>query len=432
LSYLDFDMAGTAAGGGARGVFDGNSIIAATNGQVWTASVFMKLISGTFPGSFQLELRQYNAGVALSIVTSPAYVPNSVDGLGKKRFVFTGTTNEATITHIAPTWRIAMPTGAVNCRIRVAQPDYVMGSRLYSPVETSGAAAARSADVITLPLFGGPELNDPNTSGWVVGMLGTGTPGSPPIVNPDGSLEVSGDGAGNGGQLIKEFPTEIGKRYSLKLTTIGGTSQYKLGTTSNGSEIFSTTNLAGGSVGVRTFVATSTSAFFTYQRSAGGSSTMAAPSLREVDADIQAPVTAVVIWNDPYGYGAINCDFFALTDGTTNSRLEAGWNGDASGVAQRQSVNGAVVGGASAGSSFGRRCAAMAWAANDQAISVDGGAVQTGAAASMPLGLTTLGIASLHGGFAQSNNYIERIILFPGRLSNAELVAKSQLAAWGG
>lgn len=114
-----------------------------------------------------------------------------------------------------------------------------------------------------------------------------------------------------------------------------------------------------------------------------------------------------------------------LDDGTANERLRLfrdSANNPTFAVVDGGTGQASIDAGAWANAT--EQKSAAAWAANDFAISVDGAAVVTDAAGTLPA-VTTLRVGMNHTPAERLNGHIPRLVYYPSRLSNADLVSAS-------
>lgn len=126
--------------------------------------------------------------------------------------------------------------------------------------------------------------------------------------------------------------------------------------------------------------------------------------------------------------GGINPTVFSLTDGTLNNRimiLRAVGTIDPTFRVSVAGADQALFAPATTGNwpNGATRTVAVAWAANDFAMSVNGGAVATDTSGTIPtVNVLSLGNIASGGLF---NGYIRQITYIPRRLTNAELQART-------
>ena len=223
LNYIDYKFSGTATGSIVRFLFESISQIAASNGQIWTSSVYGKIISGTFDSSAFGFIQRNNVGLALAISSQSGTFTSTLN-----RIATTQTANQATIAYVQPFLDFYVtPSSSYNFTIRIAQPQMELGSYVTTPIPTSTASVTRLADSFTrnnlytnnlISASGGTwfiQFNnnisytrDAGNSNLFIGNTNT--------ISPTNSLEIRNDGTFN--------PLQIGKRVAgtytgLYLTT---------------------------------------------------------------------------------------------------------------------------------------------------------------------------------------------------------------------
>jgi hypothetical protein len=156
MGYIDWSITGTAVGSVYPSLYltgAGASGPAASNGQVWSASVYMRVASGVLPaGGMVVGAQIFNGGSYLgSLGTSPA---NTASGLTRVAVVG-GTIANASTTNIAQYLgnASAIPNGTVvNVVIRVYAPQLEQASTPGPYIPTTTAAATRGAATASTPL----------------------------------------------------------------------------------------------------------------------------------------------------------------------------------------------------------------------------------------------------------------------------------------
>ncbi|NYZ18015.1 hypothetical protein HL658_36225 [Azospirillum sp. RWY-5-1] len=135
--------------------------------------------------------------------------------------------------------------------------------------------------------------------------------------------------------------------------------------------------------------------------------------------------TLVVAWSVAAASAQTIRGVAALTDGAADYTALWYWN-DGLLYAQVQEA-GAISFSVQAAPAYGQRHrAALAWAANNAAASVDGSAPVTDASVVTTTGVTTLAVGSRGGGGSELNGWIERVTLLPRRVPDATLQLLTQ------
>lgn len=148
--YVDIEVTGTAIGSFSINL-EGSGVAAAVNGQDWTQSVGLRLMSGDFTnaGTPRLVLRQRTG--ALSAL-SEFHEDVSIDGL-HRRFFLSAVTNDPSVAFVQPTLKWAGAGGAVQFVIRIYAPQLeqkAYPTSVVLPEAGSPAAATRADDTCSL------------------------------------------------------------------------------------------------------------------------------------------------------------------------------------------------------------------------------------------------------------------------------------------
>jgi hypothetical protein len=160
LQYIDYRLSGTATGN-AEIRLEGNTI-AASNGQVWTSSAYLKTISGA-PNSTRLVIIERTSGGAYIVDGSTGSL--AVDST-LKQFTFTRTlAGGVTVALVQPLIFFFLTAGTTyDFTIRIAAPQMELGSYATTFIPTTTAAVTRLADVAT-------HLNASDLIGQTAGVL---------------------------------------------------------------------------------------------------------------------------------------------------------------------------------------------------------------------------------------------------------------------
>lgn len=158
MAYMDLRIAGTAASGNGFGVyFEGNNTVAATPGQIWSGTVYARLINNT--GYTSSSLIVLGRAVGGSAATSSQDTKTLTSALTKFSVVHTVGGSAA---YVHSGIDIIYTAGVVDARIRIYAPQLENARAPSSFIPTAGVAATRSPDVLTLP-----------TGTWFSGTAGT-------------------------------------------------------------------------------------------------------------------------------------------------------------------------------------------------------------------------------------------------------------------
>jgi hypothetical protein len=113
ISYVDIKFAGTSSSASQNFSIktESNNIIAASNGQSWTHSVYVALVGGSTANLTNgISIDQFSSTPAyLSSLTGLSYTPTST----LRRYTNTATTNDASVAYVQPTMYNTFGSGAV-------------------------------------------------------------------------------------------------------------------------------------------------------------------------------------------------------------------------------------------------------------------------------------------------------------------------------
>lgn len=158
IDFLNYGITGAtpSATAGVTAQFDAVAQVAATPGQVWTGSMFGRVVSGDFTGfsAFDITVREYDSGSVflrqtlvnlMDLTSSVSRRTNTVTMGASTAFVMLGI-------------RCSYTGAAVNLTLGIGWPQLELGSFATSPIRTTSAAATRAADAVsltTVPVSGG-------------------------------------------------------------------------------------------------------------------------------------------------------------------------------------------------------------------------------------------------------------------------------------
>jgi len=145
LPYVDIRFNGTANALSTRIDFEGSTNIAALTAQVWTNSIYSKIVSQPNPAvSYALQMLERTSGGGFVTDGSQIFTPTT----SLQRFAFTRTLNGgATVANVQPCITINLTNGATyDFTIRIAAPQMELGAYATTWVPTTTAAVTRIAD----------------------------------------------------------------------------------------------------------------------------------------------------------------------------------------------------------------------------------------------------------------------------------------------
>jgi hypothetical protein len=149
IAYIDIRY--QASGSGNASVQPiGGTTVAASNGQTWTYSSYVKLVGGTLTNVTVNDTLGENsaAGAFLAAGDSANYVPTTASLISQRR-AYTRTNTNASTAYVYSRTRIAF-SGAGDVTLRFGLPQLELGAFATSVVQTSTAAVTRNADVVTM------------------------------------------------------------------------------------------------------------------------------------------------------------------------------------------------------------------------------------------------------------------------------------------
>lgn len=165
IPYLEIRVSGTAASAGNVGINPVSPVatIAAADGDIWTASLFARVVAGSAANinSTTLYITEYDG--ASATLAHPAYGALSYTSapLGQYRLSITGTMSQASTAYVRPRLVMSVSAGAVvDVTLRLGLPQLERGkpasSPILPPVGTPGASTrmADRARVTGLPFNG--------------------------------------------------------------------------------------------------------------------------------------------------------------------------------------------------------------------------------------------------------------------------------------
>jgi len=150
ITYIDIKLSGTTSGQFGNIRFEPNNIVAASSGQTWATSAYLKLIAGSFANLSEVGMVLYaftSAPAFISSTNTQASVTSSLT-----RFAHVGTM-PVTTAFVQPAFyfNTTLPSGqAVDFTIRIGLPQLELGAFATSVIPTTTTALTRSADVASV------------------------------------------------------------------------------------------------------------------------------------------------------------------------------------------------------------------------------------------------------------------------------------------
>lgn len=163
IAYTDLNYAGTANAGGVIQIqFEQFGGVAATYGQTWAGSVFIRISGGSLANITGQNIF-INGGASGSFLNQPAiaaYTPgaNTANTLGSNRNVISGTTLGATLSSVILATNLTFLNGAViNVTLRIGWPQLELNSLINSTVASAVVAAGGTVTGAsrTMGVYGG-------------------------------------------------------------------------------------------------------------------------------------------------------------------------------------------------------------------------------------------------------------------------------------
>jgi hypothetical protein len=146
LQYIEIRYNGVASSTSLlRVIFETNTQIAASFGQTWSESVYVKRVSGTLPQGVLQIVERNSAGVALNFLMQNVTVSDTLS-----RVVFTSANTQATCAFVSPEFCLSLAIGATyDFTIRIAAPQMELGAYATTFIPTTTAAVTRLADAFS-------------------------------------------------------------------------------------------------------------------------------------------------------------------------------------------------------------------------------------------------------------------------------------------
>lgn len=144
VEYVDIRYNGTTSSTVFVPFFESSATNAASSGQVWTASAFVKLVSGSLTNvtSFVLDALSIGGSTTGSLTFTPGSTLTRVSA---------ACTMGAGTTNVRPQISVTVTNAAaVDFTIRFGWPQLELGASATSPIRTTTAAVARAADAVSL------------------------------------------------------------------------------------------------------------------------------------------------------------------------------------------------------------------------------------------------------------------------------------------
>lgn len=153
IDYVDIRFSGTSGATQTTLDFDGLTSPAATNAQLWAGSCYVKIVAGNLNNitSVGLAINEKNSGGAVLATTTQTFTPTS----SWARASVLRTLNQATVASAPFQIQLNHNNGvAIDVTLRLGLPQMEQGAFATSVIRTTGAAATRAADQVTISTLG--------------------------------------------------------------------------------------------------------------------------------------------------------------------------------------------------------------------------------------------------------------------------------------
>ena len=149
VNYIDIRVFGTSTGNTFTLSPEAGGVIAASNGQTWTASQFLRLVGGSTANILSFEIgwaEQNSVPSFLAFNVGTISIPTT-GSLAANRLIRTGTNGQATTAFVRPVLNFQFNSGvAIDITLRIGLPQLEQGAFATSVIPTTTAAATRLAD----------------------------------------------------------------------------------------------------------------------------------------------------------------------------------------------------------------------------------------------------------------------------------------------
>ncbi len=226
ISYYDLRFFGTALTADFIRIYlDSYSTIAASSGQTWTQSVYLRLANGSFSnvslcgssGSKMLDLMENNGPSSYTTVNDNfggvSSLPTSA-ALSTQSYTNTATLSNVATVNIQPFILLCNATGAIDFTLRIGMPQLEQvasySQSATSVIPTYGSAVTRAADIFTVPVTAAGA-----SGAWYTQSIGTlGCSFVPPASGTAFYCADIDDGSGN--NAIQSFQAQTtGDRFEM-------------------------------------------------------------------------------------------------------------------------------------------------------------------------------------------------------------------------
>lgn len=162
LDYVDIRFAGTTSGTFTTLLMETPSIVAAANGQTWTGSAYIAIVGGSATNVSSLTLVTNVLDGGGAVLTQQTQTLTLSAAL--LRYSVTGAIATASAAYVRPLVGINYAAGmAVDITLRIALPQLEQGASASSVIRTTGSAATRAAETLTISGLSGYGLFNGST-----------------------------------------------------------------------------------------------------------------------------------------------------------------------------------------------------------------------------------------------------------------------------
>jgi hypothetical protein len=148
ITYLDLRLTSASAGAIAI-VYEAINQAAASNGQTWTASQYIKLVGGSLANLTVANRLQYRDSGGANVAATDIPVTPTASSLITQRAVSTATAASASVAFVTSGTLITF-TGVGDITLRIGMPQLEQGAFVTSVIPTTATAVTRSADVASI------------------------------------------------------------------------------------------------------------------------------------------------------------------------------------------------------------------------------------------------------------------------------------------
>jgi len=148
IHCIDVRYFGTTSSTGTGINFETGTVIAASSGQSWTRSVYASLVSGSLDGVSVLNqlIARDSSGIPVQFLNQ-GFAPDSA----LTRYVATSSPSNASTAFLTSGITLSFASGvSLDFTLRIGLPQLELGASASSPIPTSGAAATRAADNLSM------------------------------------------------------------------------------------------------------------------------------------------------------------------------------------------------------------------------------------------------------------------------------------------